>query len=76
MALLDFGTDIHCNLVVDKQKNVYINAYSGVGRIFSWGDGCTKGTVSIQVIFETCNGGGACKVVGALKSHKFAVQYK
>ena len=58
MAMLNFGTVRYCNLVSEKQKNVYINASSDVGSIFSWG-GYTKGAVSIQIISGTCNWGFA-----------------
>ena len=78
MAMLDFDTVVYryCNLVAGKQKNVYINACNGVGRIFdSVGGECTKDAVSIQVIPRTCNGGGGGREpVEALKSHKFASQ--
>ena len=39
MAVLDFGTVKYCNLVADKQQNVYTNACNGVGlgRIFHEG---------------------------------------
>ena len=56
---------VYCGLVAHKQKTIYINACSGIRRIFSWGSFAT-GTVSIQVIPGTCNGEGVCKVVGAL----------
>ena len=35
MVILYLGIVRYFNLVTDKQKNVYINACSGVGRIFS-----------------------------------------
>ena len=31
MAMFDFGTVRYFNLVADKQKNVYVNACSGLG---------------------------------------------
>ena len=37
MAMVDFGTTRYCNLVADKQKNIYINACSGVGSSFHEG---------------------------------------
>ena len=68
MAMLDFGSVKYCNLVAAKQRNAYVTACCGVGRIFSWrGGGCTKGAVSIQVISGTCNGGlGVAKLLELL----------
>ena len=65
MAMLDFGAVRYCSLGADKQKNVYINACSGAGKIFSLGgEGfAQKALFFIHVIHETWNGGGLAKVL-------------
>ena len=69
MAMLDFW----CGWVLYPScwevKEYYRYACSGVGRIFSWG--VAQNTVfPFKLFLELAMGG--CKVVGALKSQKFA----
>ena len=79
MSLLDLGIVKYYKLVANKQKNVYINACSDVGRVFlgRGGCGCTKVLFPIKLFLELAM--GVCKVGGLLelfKSYKFAGQYR
>ena len=57
LAMLDFGTVWYSNLVADKQKNVYINACSGVGRILLWGGFAQKALFPFKQFLELAMGG-------------------